>query len=60
MYVAMPTAMPDEPLTSRQGKRAAKTVGSLRRSSKLGMKSTVSFSMSESISAAMRLILASV
>ena len=28
MFVAMPTAMPDDPLTSRFGKRAGSTVGS--------------------------------
>ena len=28
MFVAMPTAMPDEPLTSRFGKRAGSTGGS--------------------------------
>ena len=30
MFVAMPTAMPDEPLTSRFGKRAGRTSGSCR------------------------------
>ena len=29
MFVAMPTAMPDEPLTSRFGKRDGRTVGSM-------------------------------
>ena len=33
MFVAMPTAMPFEPFTSRFGKRAGKTVGSSRLSS---------------------------
>ena len=33
MFVAMPTAMPDEPLTSRFGKRAGRTAGSWRDSS---------------------------
>ena len=28
MFVAMPTAMPDEPLTSRFGNRAGRTTGS--------------------------------
>ena len=28
MLVAMPTAMPEEPLTSRFGKRAGRTIGS--------------------------------
>ena len=31
MFVAMPTAMPVEPLTSRFGKRAGRTVGSVSR-----------------------------
>ncbi len=33
MFVAMPTAMPVEPLTSRFGKWLGSTVGSFRRSS---------------------------
>ena len=33
MFVAMPTAMPDEPLTSRFGKRDGSTGGSRRDSS---------------------------
>ena len=33
MFVAMPTAMPFEPLTSRFGKRAGRTFGSSRLSS---------------------------
>ena len=33
MLVAMPTAMPDEPLTSRFGTREGSTSGSVRRSS---------------------------
>ena len=33
MFVAMPTAMPAEPLTSRFGKRDGSTSGSLRDSS---------------------------
>ena len=33
MLVAMPTAMPDEPFTSRLGNRAGSTTGSRRRSS---------------------------
>ena len=33
MFVAMPTAMPCEPFTSRLGKRAGRTVGSSRLSS---------------------------
>ena len=48
MLVAIPTAMPELPLTSRLGARAGSTVGSSMRPSKLGMKSTVSSSMSVS------------
>ncbi len=33
MFVAMPTAMPEEPLTRRFGKREGRTDGSLRDSS---------------------------
>ena len=36
MFVAMPTAMPVEPLTSRFGYVAGKTVGSVVVSSKFG------------------------
>jgi len=50
MLVAMPTAMPWLPLTSRLGKRAGTTSGSLSLSSKLGEKETVSLSMSAIIS----------
>ena len=50
IFVAMPTAMPDEPLTRRFGKREGSTRGSFRVSSKLGSQSTVSLSMSRSIS----------
>ena len=50
MLVAIPTAMPAEPLTSRLGNRLGSTRGSFRLSSKLGSQSTVSFSMSRSIS----------
>ncbi len=46
MLVAMPTAMPPVPFTSRFGKRAGKTSGSVLLSSKLGPKSTHSLSMS--------------
>ena len=60
MLVAMPTAMPEEPLTSRLGNREGRTLGSLRVSSKLGSQSTVSLSMSRSISSAMRDMRASV
>ncbi len=44
--VLMPTAMPELPLTSRLGIRAGRTVGSCRRSSKLGSQLTVSLAMS--------------
>ena len=60
MLVAMPTAMPDEPFTSRLGKRLGSTRGSFLVSSKLGSQSTVSLSMSRSISSAIRAIRASV
>ena len=46
MLVAMPTAMPEEPLTSKLGKRLGSTVGCISVSSKFGMKSTVSLSIS--------------
>jgi hypothetical protein len=46
MFVAMPTAMPDDPLTSRFGKRVGRTSGSWVESSKFGPHSTVSLSMS--------------
>ena len=45
MLVAMPTAMPDEPLTSRLGNRDGSTVGSSADPSKLAVMSTVSSSM---------------
>ncbi len=60
MFVAMPTAMPAEPLTSRFGSNDGSTVGSWRRSSKFGTKSTVFFSMSASIAIARRVSFASV
>ncbi len=53
MFVAIPTAMPWEPFTSRLGSFAGSTSGSLRVPSKLSVKSTVSSSTSLSISAAM-------
>ena len=52
MFVAMPTAMPDEPLTRRLGSAEGRTVGSCSRSSKFGVWSTVSLSMSPSSSLA--------
>ncbi len=53
MLVAMPTAMPEAPFTSRFGNLAGRTEGSCSESSKFGMKSTVFLSMSTSISMAM-------
>src|SRR5262245_66625460 len=58
--VAIPTAMPCAPLTSRFGNLLGRTVGSLRRSSYVGTKSTVSDSKSSSISDAIDDIRASV
>ena len=52
MFVAMPTAMPDDPLTIRFGMPAGRTDGSSRESSKLGTLSTVFLSMSANISIA--------
>ena len=46
MLVAIPTAMPADPLTSRFGKRVGRTRGSTVESSKFGPHSTVSLSMS--------------
>ena len=46
MFVAMPTAIPCEPLTSRFGSREGSTTGSCSYPSKLGTNSTVSLSMS--------------
>ena len=46
MFVAMPTAIPEEPLTSRFGSAEGRTVGSRSRSSKFGAWSTVFLSMS--------------
>ena len=52
ILVAIPTAIPDEPLTIKFGIRAGRTFGSFRVSSKLDWKSTVSLSISASISSA--------
>ena len=52
MLVAMPTAMPAEPLISRFGTLLGRTSGSCVESSKLGTKVTVSLSMSASSSSA--------
>ena len=48
----MPTAMPDDPFTTRFGMPDGSTDGSCSRSSKFGTKSTVFLSMSASISMA--------
>ena len=60
ILVAIPTAIPDAPFTRRFGIRVGRTEGSVRESSKFGLKSTVSFSISASISSAIFLSLASV
>ncbi len=54
MLVAIPTAIPAEPLTSRLGYRAGRTLGSLVDSSKFGIMSTVSLSRSRRSSIAIR------
>ncbi len=54
MFVAIPTAIPLEPLTSRLGIFEGRTVGSWSRSSKLGWNWTVSLSMSSRIVTATR------
>ena len=46
ILVAMPTAMPSVPFTSRLGKRQGRTSGSRAVPSKLGFQSTVDLSMS--------------
>ena len=60
IFVAIPTAIPSDPLTKRLGQTAGSTVGSSIVSSKFGCQSTVSFSRSLSISAPKRAIRASV
>ena len=60
IFVAMPTAIPSDPLISRVGIAAGNTVGSVRVSSKFGCKSTVSLSRSLSISPESFVILDSV
>ena len=52
MLVAMPTAMPEVPLTSRFGRRAGRYMGSTRSPSKVERISTVSSSISASMSTA--------
>ena len=58
--VAIPTAIPEVPLTRRLGYLAGNTDGSFSVSSKLGMKSTVSLLRSLVISIDILLSLASV
>ncbi len=60
MFVAMPTAIPEDPFTRRFGIPEGSTDGSVSLWSKFGSKSTVSLSMSESISSPILAILASV
>jgi len=60
MLVAIPTAIPDAPLTSSNGIFVGRTVGSEIVSSKLGRKSTVSLSMSAITSSAIFRMRASV
>ena len=50
ILVAIPTAIPSDPLINRVGTAAGSTVGSFSVSSKFGCKSTVFFSRSLSIS----------
>ena len=60
IFVAIPTAIPDEPFARSAGICAGNTVGSCNLSSKFGIKSTVFFSISVSIYCAILDILASV
>ena len=60
MDVAIPTAMPCEPLANKLGKAEGKTTGSFPSSSYVTRKSTVSWSISNSINSAAIVILASV
>ena len=60
IFVAIPTAIPEEPFTSNAGIFAGNTVGSCKRSSKFGIKFTVFFSISVSIVSEIFDILASV
>ena len=60
MFVAIPTAIPDAPLSSRFGSLAGRSTGSCRLASKLSTKSTVSSSRLTSISSAAELSRASV
>ena len=58
--VAIPTAIPFDPFTSKLGNLAGNTVGSFKDSSKFGPKSTVSLSISLNNSNDNLLIFASV
>ena len=60
MFVAIPTAIPAAPLSSRFGSLAGRSTGSCRLASKLSTKSTVSSSRFASISSAAELRRASV
>jgi hypothetical protein len=60
IFVAIPTAIPEEPLTNSAGILAGNTVGSCNLPSKLGVKSTVFFSISVNINSDIFDILASV
>ena len=60
IFVAIPTAIPDEPFTNNAGIFAGNTAGSCNLSSKFGIKLTVFFSISVSIVSAIFDILASV
>src|SRR6056300_1339712 len=60
ILVAIPTAIPEAPLTSNPGILVGSTVGSFNESSKLSCQSTVSLSISESISSAILRIRTSV
>ena len=54
ILVAIPTAIPVAPLINKLGIRVGRTVGSSSESSKLGAKSTVSFSISPRMKSLMR------
>ena len=60
MFVAIPTAIPVPPFSTKFGNLAGKTVGSFKESSKLFCQSIVSLSISASKSSAVFFILASV
>ena len=52
IFVAIPTAIPEDPFTKRFGNLDGKTIGSFSSSSKFGIKSTVFLLISRSISLA--------